>query len=131
MNVLPLFPLVVMVFLMVWELGYMAVHLETFSTYLQDLSTNDMNRRPTKEIMMLGLCLWKGCFEWCMIIIFRIAFRCQNWQLLPQTAGVQAVRQDSSKYQQKILWGIQYSAMSMFNDVQSLCSESFIKSTDW
>lgn len=109
----------VMVFLVIWELGYMAVHLETFSAYLQDLSTNDTNRQPTKEIMMLGLCLWKGCFEWCMVIIFRIAFRFQNWQLLPQTAGVQADRHDGNNNQHKILWWILYSTISVFDYMQS------------
>lgn len=98
---------------------YMAVYLETFSTYLQNLSTNDTNRRLTKEIMMLGLCLWKGCWEWCMVIIFRIAFRCQNWQLVPQTAGVQADRQDDNNNQHKVIWGILYSTMSVFDYVQS------------
>lgn len=108
-----------MVFLMIWELGYRAEHLETFSTYLQHLSTNYINRRPTKEIMMLGLCLWKGCFEWCMVIIYHIAFRCQTWQLLSQTAGVQADRQDSNINPQKILWGIQYNTISMFDYMKS------------
>lgn len=98
---------------------YMAVYLETFPTYLQNLSTNDTNRRLTKEIMMLGLCLWKGCCEWCMVIIFRIAFRCQNWQLFPQTAGVQADRQDDNNNQQKVIWGVLYSTMSVFDYVQS------------
>lgn len=69
--------------------------------------------------MMLGLCLWKGCFEWCVVIIFRIAFRCQNWQLLPQTAGVQADRHDGNNNQHKILWWILYSTVSVFDYMQS------------
>jgi len=54
-----------------------------------------------------------------MVIIFLIAFRCQNWQLLPQTAGIQADRQGGSNNQQKILQGILYSTISMFDYVQS------------